>query len=208
MPRTLFNMDKILDKLPAPNRQNWYFETDFLIDYIKPNSKVLQIGSCDGIRIDYLANKRKDWKFIGLEIDPKLSKEANKRLKKYNGRAKSVMGDARKIPLKKKSFDYVICLNNTLGYIPDDKTVIQELKRVTKPGGKIIISVYGTDWNNRMAKNYFKTLLVKKIRITGNKFLIDGLKMKRYSRKDVTNLLGKKAKIINSVIGLVGVLTR
>lgn len=206
--KTLFTMDKAMARLPAGNRKNWYWEVDYLVKHLEPLTKVLQIGSCDGIRLDYLASRRKDIRFVGLEIDKKLSAEANKRFKKYHGRIKSVCGDARKIPFRESTFDYALCLNNTLGYIPNNKKVISELKRVVFSGGKIIVSVYGPQWGNRIARQYFEKLGAKTITITGDVCMIDGITMKRYSKHKLVELLGKKTAIMNSVIGFMGILRK
>lgn len=54
------------------------------------------------------------------------------------GRAMYVI-DIRDIPFKDNIFDYVI-LNHVLEHIKDERQAISELKRVVKPGGKMILS--------------------------------------------------------------------
>jgi ubiquinone/menaquinone biosynthesis C-methylase UbiE len=56
---------------------------------------------------------------------------------------KLFLQDAKKLDFDDNSFDYVICMTNTFGDFPDIKTdVLDEMKRVCKNDGKIIISVY------------------------------------------------------------------
>ena len=49
-------------------------------------------------------------------------------------------GDATKLPIKGEIFDIVCCFE-TLEHLLDDRTAVDEIARVTKPGGMIIISV-------------------------------------------------------------------
>ncbi len=63
-------------------------------------------------------------------------------------------GDARKLRFKNDSFDDVIIAGNSFGYFEsakDDKTVLEELARILKPDGKLLIDV--TD-GNYMKKNF------------------------------------------------------
>lgn len=56
-----------------------------------------------------------------------------------NGRKARYIVDIENIQFKDNEFDYIIC-NYVLQYV-DDKKALDELKRVLKPGGKIILSV-------------------------------------------------------------------
>lgn len=61
-----------LEKLPALNRENWLWESTWLIENLKSNARVLQVGSCEGSRLIDLTQKRPDVSFTSLEIDPQL----------------------------------------------------------------------------------------------------------------------------------------
>jgi len=53
-------------------------------------------------------------------------------------------GDARKLRLKNDSFDAVLIAGNSFGYFEsakDDKRVLEEIKRILKPEGKLLIDV-------------------------------------------------------------------
>jgi ubiquinone/menaquinone biosynthesis C-methylase UbiE len=49
-------------------------------------------------------------------------------------------GDAIRLPFREEIFDIVCCLE-TLGLLPDDRTAIEEIERVVKPGGTVILAV-------------------------------------------------------------------
>jgi len=49
-------------------------------------------------------------------------------------------GDAMRLPYKEETFDIVCCLE-TLEFVPDDIPAIEEIERVTKPGGMVILFI-------------------------------------------------------------------
>jgi len=48
--------------------------------------------------------------------------------------------DVTKLPFKGETFEIICCLE-TLGLLPDDRIAIDEIAKVTRPGGKVIVSV-------------------------------------------------------------------
>lgn len=60
-----------------------------------------------------------------------------------NGRF--VIGDACDLPFLDGSFD-VVTLFDVLEHIPDDRKAAEEARRVTKPGGHVLISTPRADW--------------------------------------------------------------
>ncbi len=63
-------------------------------------------------------------------------------------------GDARKLPFTNDKFDFVLILGNSFGYFEtmnDDVRVLNEVLRVLKPSGKVLIDI--TD-GNYMMSNY------------------------------------------------------
>jgi ubiquinone/menaquinone biosynthesis C-methylase UbiE len=75
------------------------------------------------------------------------SGELSKYLKSYNGidisesSCKFIVGDAQKLPIKDSSIDLILLLD-ILEHV-DDKIVIDEVYRVLKPSGNVIITVPG-----------------------------------------------------------------
>lgn len=52
----------------------------------------------------------------------------------------AVQGDGERLPFEDGLFDLVIC-TETLEHVPDDKAILQELTRVLRPGGVLVLSV-------------------------------------------------------------------
>ncbi|EKD43737.1 MAG: hypothetical protein ACD_72C00152G0006 [uncultured bacterium] len=93
-------------------------------------------------------------------------------------------------------FDYVICLNNTLGYIPEyDKAI----KNMRKLGKTVIVSVYGEKFDNDLAREYFDSIKLEIDHIDGDKFVMkDFTTVKRFSKKEVESWSGE---VIETPVG-------
>lgn len=58
-------------------------------------------------------------------------------------------GDASSIPFASHTFDVVMCLGNSFGYfhsVNDDVQVLQEIARVLKPGGRLVLDLADGDY--------------------------------------------------------------
>ena len=181
------NCDK-LDNIPKINRDNWLAEIELLKKEIPQKAKVLQVGCMDGTRIISLLRVRPDLVITGLDIAKRLLDIAKDNLKVANLKAGLVEGDiTQSLPLS--GFDYVICLNNTLGYINDEHIAIENMKRL---GKKVILSVYGEKFTNDLGLAYFKSIGLKIKQIKDDIFQAEGFgNIKRYTRIEVNSWGGE-----------------
>ncbi|MCX6818912.1 MAG: class I SAM-dependent methyltransferase [Candidatus Aenigmarchaeota archaeon] len=120
--------------------------------------KTLDIGCGTGHHLN-LVNS------IGLDVSLPMLDEAKKK-----NCTKLVQGSAEDIPFPDKSFDTILCIFTVLNFCDINKAV-NEMKRVLKTGGKIIISVTSV-WergNKMLKKKLFRNPQPcrKKMRIEG-----------------------------------------
>ena len=98
--------------------------------------------------------KRGFSKVSGLDRSHYLINRARSINKQRGGNVSFKEGDARKLPFANDSFDYVIIAGNSFGYfesLNDDIKVLDEVKRVLKPEGTLLLDV--TD-GNYMRSNF------------------------------------------------------
>lgn len=104
---------------------------------------VLEVGCGTGI---YTFEMTKYFKTIlGLDISRGMLKEAKEKIKNQNPTSNNVnvtfiAGDAENIPFKDSSFDCVMSIN-MLEHLDNIHKAVEEMKRVVKRDGKIIISI-------------------------------------------------------------------
>ncbi|MCP4360121.1 MAG: methyltransferase domain-containing protein [Chloroflexi bacterium] len=76
---------------------------------------------------------------IGLDASRKMLHYAADRLRPYQDRAALVQQVADKLPFSAHTFEAVTCLE-ALEFFPSDRAAIQEMIRVLKPGGVLLVT--------------------------------------------------------------------
>ncbi len=192
-----------LEHLPALNRENWLWESAWLIENLKPNASVLQVGSCEGSRIVNVMKERPDLRITGIEIDPILHEMALEHFETTGTDAQSVRGDITN-PEDTKGlghFEYCLCLNNTLGYIPDENAVLTNMKHAADIA---IVSVYGENFTDDIAWAYFAALKLEVTHIEGDIIRMSDFGIvQRYTEKAVAKWGGE---IIKTPLGYLSVM--
>lgn len=152
MPQDSYVRFDELDGLPMPNRDNYVFELDYFAFRLPKRDRVLQVGSMDGVRILRLLGRRPDLAITGLEIDPDLVNLSNRHVRDSGREAAFITADITAPPANLGYFDSALCLNNTLGFIPDYPAALQNMRN---HAGKTYVSVFGEKFDDRLAIEYF-----------------------------------------------------
>ena len=79
-----------------------------------------------------------DVSLTGLDLSPEMLALAETAANRIGRRIELRVGDAQDLPFADRSFDTVVCTYG-LCSVPDDAGVIIEMKRVLKPGGRLIL---------------------------------------------------------------------
>lgn len=133
-------MDRIAPKRNKWIRLNRYYYNDLLrlLKYSVPEkSSVIEIGSGSG----FLLNKLNPSKGVGIDISPEMIQIAKK---DYPNLEFHLM-DAENIKLT-DSFDYIL-ISDTLGYLEDIQRSFSELKKISTPDSRIIITYHNLLWS-------------------------------------------------------------
>lgn len=102
---------------------------------------VLEVGMGTGLNVPYYNQDNIDV-IYGLEPNAKSCKIAETHITKAGLNVDFIGLDGQDIPLEKNSVDTVI-LTYTLCTIPDAEKAMREMRRVLRPGGRLLFSEHG-----------------------------------------------------------------
>jgi ubiquinone/menaquinone biosynthesis C-methylase UbiE len=101
---------------------------------------VLEIGIGSGLNLPFYS--RNVAHVIGLEPSPKLLAMARRVQRTGSGSVEFIEGSAEAIPLKDASVDTVVT-TWTLCSIPDASRALRDMRRVLRPGGRLLFVEHG-----------------------------------------------------------------
>jgi ubiquinone/menaquinone biosynthesis C-methylase UbiE len=159
---------------------------------VHKNDVVADIGCEDGYISSLIAPKCRS--IYCVDIDYDMLKKAKSAIKSDN--AYFIQSNAENIKINDSTFDRVLCAA-IMEHIPNPKKLIDELLRITKPNGTILI----------MVPNERLILLIKKIlRVLGLSFLLGNLAkglakghLHIFNRQKIIKLLKNEPIIIKKI---------
>jgi ubiquinone/menaquinone biosynthesis C-methylase UbiE len=114
------------------------FTVSYVLSVVQPGACVLDLGCGAGPVISELRWHGVDC--VGIDYAPDMLDYARTRLRSMSlDEANLLRGDCRHIPFLSASFDVIVCLG-VISYVEERDRVLQEICRVLKPGGTLIIS--------------------------------------------------------------------
>ena len=132
---------KLMDRF-CSNKYEWY---RWVFDNIQinDNDKVLEIGCGNGALWGKNIDRINDTLEITLtEICEEMIEDAKRTLNDEIDKFNFQIADFSKLPFEDNSFDVVIA-NHILFFMRDVDSVLSEIKRVVKPGGRVYCSTIG-----------------------------------------------------------------
>jgi ubiquinone/menaquinone biosynthesis C-methylase UbiE len=100
---------------------------------------VLEIGTGKGRFLVRLAKHVRDITTVDISAEEQRSARLNARFHKVEDRIKFVLQDAARLPWPDHTFGAVVTLN-AMHHIRDFQPVLEEMLRVVKPGGKLVLA--------------------------------------------------------------------
>jgi SAM-dependent methyltransferase len=129
-----------LDRLPVP-----------------PGARVLDAGCGSGRTLQELVDYGE---VHGVELNPEAAELARSR-----GHGEVLVGRLEELPFADGTFDLITCLD-VIEHTPDDRVTLAELRRVTRPGGWLLVTVpaYQALWSlhdeaNHHYRRYSRSML-------------------------------------------------
>lgn len=102
--------------------------------------RVLEIGVGSGLNFPFYGKEVET--VIGIDPSPRLLAMARRRAAEAGIRAELLEGTASAIPLADRSVDTIV-MTWTLCSIPDPPQALREMRRVLKPGGRLLFIEHG-----------------------------------------------------------------
>ena len=100
-----------------------------------PLGKMVDVGIGTALFEEFLRDKGIVFDAVGIEPDSKMASKAT--AKGYT----AMNGVAEKLPFTDNSFDFAVCLD-VLHLSPNPPAAVGEMRRVLKPGGHTLISMF------------------------------------------------------------------
>lgn len=113
--------------------------------------KVLDVGIGTALFEEFLAQNGVKIDVVGIDPDPKMLEKAMAR--GYT----AVQGIAECLPFENESFDWAICIDTL--HNADGAKALAEMRRVLKPGGHILISLFCNTFNSGKAMAELEALV-------------------------------------------------
>lgn len=151
MKRRLHLSGRQFDRIAADYAQHAAIQTEVAgrllerLDGLKfePGS-VLEIGCADGRQCLALHRRFPRARILGLDWSRRMLAAARARRGWWRPRFDLVQGDAARLPLAESSVDLVYA-NLSLGWLPDLDAALGGLRRVLRPDGLLLLSLFGPD---------------------------------------------------------------
>ncbi|MFX4263475.1 class I SAM-dependent methyltransferase [Pelotomaculum propionicicum] len=119
---------------------------------MQPFRSILDIGCGTGAMLSLVISEYKDIQACGIDLSENMIEKAAGLL---DSRVQLVVGDSDYLPWADNSFDLAVC-NSSFHHFPEPTKVLNEIRRVLTPGGRMIIA--DPWWPN--PKRYFINLFL------------------------------------------------
>jgi ubiquinone/menaquinone biosynthesis C-methylase UbiE len=123
--------------------------------------RVLEVAVGTGKSLTYYS---RDCRVVALDLSKEMLNVARERAAKLSLDATFLVADAEALPFSDQSFDTVVSSFSTCTF-PDPVAALEEMKRVCRPGGKVLLLEHGRSdrewlgrWQDRHADQFAKPL--------------------------------------------------
>jgi ubiquinone/menaquinone biosynthesis C-methylase UbiE len=126
---------RVFCALKGFDRDAYFLSYMRLVD-VNPGDAVLETSVGTGLNFQYLPREAK---LTGLDLSPEMLANCAENLRRWKLEADLILGNAERLPFADASFDVVFHVGG-INFFNDRARAIQEMIRVCKPGGHLLIA--------------------------------------------------------------------
>lgn len=145
------------------DKQMGFMERKFFGDTRKwvcrqARGEVLEVAVGTGLNLDWYPDETR---LTGIDLSSRMLDLARRRADATGRVVELSVGNAQQLEFADESFDTVVC-TFSLCAVPDDRGVVDEMKRVLKPGGQLLLAdhVISTSWSARIVQRMLDLVTV------------------------------------------------
>jgi ubiquinone/menaquinone biosynthesis C-methylase UbiE len=189
----------VYEELMKKPYQKFYRERvkRILKEFIRENSKVLDIGCGCGFPSIYLAQEI-GCSVEGIDVSREMIKKAKENLPKgiKNKIDYEVLSTTSLYAFNDESFDNVVSIYGALNYIGNLEEVLKEIRRIMKREGIFLASLYSRYSYARLRDEKYLQILSKEEKFYPHYIGDKKLKIKLYDSRELSSSIGKYFSII------------
>ena len=116
--------------------------------------RVLEVGCGQGVGVELILTRFTDTEVVGIDLDPKMIRRAQRRLASRRDRAEVRVGDVCSLPFEDASFDVIVDFA-AVHHIPDWRAALGEIARLLVPGGQFLFEDHDVTKHSLFARTFF-----------------------------------------------------
>lgn len=122
---------------------------DWLIGHLAPlpEELVADVGCGHGAQHPALRQSRV--RLVAMDLSPGMTRETRDQALALGLPVQVLRGDAERLPLADGACDRVMA-NHVLFHVPDRQRALEEMKRITRPGGRVVLATHAADNARRL----------------------------------------------------------
>lgn len=200
MKKNIDYWDALLNNAPKSYKDYFLKEGEYLKKFVKTNAEVLEVGCGDGRSICDILSKTKN--ITGVDHETSAVLGAGERFAKEPS-VRIIKADVIDLPFVNETFDFVVCLMAFVNFADKKYKALEEMKRVLKKDGKIIVSVFSENALEERLKIY--KILGTKIEnihngtVTFDSSLGDNIS-EQFSKREIEEIFSKVNLKISNVV--------
>jgi ubiquinone/menaquinone biosynthesis C-methylase UbiE len=118
---------------------------------LKPDQRVLEVSVGTGSNLPLMAERLGvEGRMVGLDISPGMLNQCRRKLRGQRLKADLVEGEAAHLPFADHAFDAVFH-HGGIAEFGDKRGAIEEMMRVARPGGKVVICDVGVPADGKLS---------------------------------------------------------